>query len=242
MTAHIQRGANVAAADSAALFERAKVFIDLMLGSAIAITILLAWAITRSIVLPLRQALIIADGNLTLAIDAQGTDEPALLLGAMEGMQKKLSSTISAIDATASQLAAASEELSAVVTEICDGLEQQNADIDKALCSVQELSMVVDGVAKNAISTSALSKTSESEPKNGQEQVGETASRLLSLERQVRQSSTDAEGFFHQTQAISKALDVIRAIAERTNLLALNAAIEAARAGHAGGGFAVVAG
>jgi methyl-accepting chemotaxis protein len=195
--------------------------------------------------MPIQQALTIArtiaEGDLTLPINSNGTDEPALLLSAMHSMQENLRSTISTIGATASQLAAAAEEVSSVISEMSDGLVQQNADINKAFSSVQELSLAVDGVAKSAVSTSQLSEVSESESRNGKGQVEETALKLQHLERQVRQSSADAQGLFNQAQAISKVLDVIRAIAEKTNLLALNAAIEAARAGEAGRGFAVVA-
>jgi len=245
LTSHQQDGANGAAALSDTLFKEVKFVVAVTLCMAVIITIVLAWYLTISIVSPIRQAVeiasTIATGDLTLPIDKSGTDEPALLLAAMYGMQASLRSTITSIGSTASQLAAAAEEVSSVVNDMSGGLTRQNADIERAFSSVQELSLAVDQVAKNAVSTSELSQTSASGSKDGKGQVEETAIRLQTLERQVRMSSTEAQEFLQQAQAISKVLDVIRGIADQTNLLALNAAIEAARAGDAGRGFAVVA-
>lgn len=245
LTSHQQDGANGAAALSGTLFKEVKFVVAVTLCMAVIITIVLAWYLTISIVSPIRQAVeiasTIATGDLTLPIDKSGTDEPALLLAAMYGMQASLRSTITSIGSTASQLAAAAEEVSSVVNDMSGGLTRQNADIERAFSSVQELSLAVDQVAKNAVSTSELSQTSASGSKDGKGQVEETAIRLQTLERQVRMSSTEAQEFLQQAQAISKVLDVIRGIADQTNLLALNAAIEAARAGDAGRGFAVVA-
>ena len=243
LTSHQQAGANDAAEYSATLFREVQLVVALTLCAAVLITVVLAWYLTISIVSPIRQAVeiatTIAAGDLTSPIDEAGNDEPALLLTAMHGMQTNLKSTITSIGSTASQLAAA--EVSSVVSDMSGGLTRQNADIERAFSSVQELSLAVEEVAKNAVSTSELSQTSESGSRDGKGQVEDTASRLQSLERQVRISSTDAQEFLHQTHAISKVLDVIRSIADQTNLLALNAAIEAARAGDAGRGFAVVA-
>jgi len=245
LTSHQQAGANDAAAFSATLYREVQFVVAFTLFVAVLITITLAWYLTTSIVSPIRQAVqiasTIASGDLTSPIDTAGTDETALLLVAMYEMQTNLRSTITSIGSTASQLAAAAEEVSAVVSDMSGGLTRQNLDIDRAFSSVQELSLAVDEVAKNAVSTSELSQTSASSSRDGKEQVEKTATRLGSLERQVRLSSTEAQEFLHQTQAISKVLDVIRGIADQTNLLALNAAIEAARAGSAGRGFAVVA-
>ena len=245
LTSHQQAGANDAASFSATLYKEVQFVVAFTLSVAVIITIILAWYLTVSIVSPIRQAVQIAStiaaGDLTSPIDTAGTDEAALLLAAMYEMQTNLRSTITSIGSTANQLAAAAEEVSAVVSDMSGGLTRQNLDIDRAFSSVQELSLAVDEVAKNAVSTSELSQTSASSSRDGKEQVEKTATRLGSLERQVRLSSTEAQEFLHQTQAISKVLDVIRGIADQTNLLALNAAIEAARAGSAGRGFAVVA-
>jgi methyl-accepting chemotaxis protein len=156
-------------------------------------------------------------------------------------MQENLRAMIASISSTATQLAAAAEEVSAVVADTSNGLEQQNAEIGRSLAAVQEMSHAVDEVAKNAVLTSELSQLSETESHGGRGQVQKTVAGLQSLQKEVRVSSGDAHGLSRQAQAISKVLEVIRSIADQTNLLALNAAIEAARAGEAGRGFAVVA-
>ncbi|MNK94195.1 Methyl-accepting chemotaxis protein McpS [compost metagenome] len=245
LTLSNQSGANDAAHASAALFEQVTNVVWITLGVAIGITAVLAWCLTASIVSPLRQALTvaqtIADGDLSQPFEIHGADEPAQLLGAMRFMQENLRAMIGSISSTASQLAAAAEEVSAVVADTSHGLEQQNAEIGRSLAAVQEMSHAVDEVAKNAVLTSQLSQQSETESHGGRGQVQKTVAGLQSLQKEVRVSSGDAHGLSRQAQAISKVLEVIRSIADQTNLLALNAAIEAARAGEAGRGFAVVA-
>ena len=99
----------------------------------------------------------------------------------------------------------------------------------------------VGEVARNAVSTSEASRASSQAAQQGQARVAETLGAIEALSDEVAATGTVVQRLAEQSQDIGKVLDVIRAIAEQTNLLALNAAIEAARAGEAGRGFAVVA-
>jgi methyl-accepting chemotaxis protein len=208
-------------------------------------TVLLAWLLTRSIVAPLNRAVqaaeTIAGGNLTKTIDVDGNDEPARLLGALSMMQTNLRKTIEQIAGSATQLGAAAEELSAVTEEASRGLQQQNNEIEQAATAVNEMTAAVEEVARNAVSTSEASSQSTQAAREGRNRVVETVDAIQTMTHDVQNTSVMIEGLAAQGRDIGKVLDVIRAIAEQTNLLALNAAIEAARAGEAGRGFAVVA-
>ena len=208
-------------------------------------TVLLAWLLTRSIVTPLNRALqaaqTIAGGNLTNVIEVDGKDEPARLLGALSTMQASLRKTIEQIAGSATQLGAAAEELSTVTQEASRGLQQQNNEIEQAATAVNEMTAAVEEVARNAVSTSEASNQSTQAAREGRDRVVETVDAIQTMTHDVQNTSVMIEGLAAQGRDIGKVLDVIRAIAEQTNLLALNAAIEAARAGEAGRGFAVVA-
>ncbi|TVT80339.1 methyl-accepting chemotaxis protein [Pseudomonas sp. H3(2019)] len=209
------------------------------------VTVLLAWLLTRSIVTPLNRAVAaaesIAGGNLTKPIVIDGNDEPARLLGALSTMQANLRKTIEQIAGSANQLGAAAEELSAVTSEASRGLQQQNNEIEQAATAVNEMTAAVEEVARNAVSTSEASNQSTQAAREGRDRVVETVNAIQTMTHDVQNTSLMIEGLATQGRDIGKVLDVIRAIAEQTNLLALNAAIEAARAGEAGRGFAVVA-
>ncbi|ANH98179.1 chemotaxis protein [Pseudomonas koreensis] len=209
------------------------------------LTVLLAWLLTRSIVTPLNRAVeaaqTIAGGNLTKAIEIDGKDEPARLLEALATMQTNLRKTIEQIAGSATQLGAAAEELSAVTEEASRGLQQQNDEIEQAATAVNEMTAAVEEVARNAVSTSEASNQSTQAAREGRDQVVKTVDAIQTMTHDVQNTAQMIEGLAAQGRDIGKVLDVIRAIAEQTNLLALNAAIEAARAGEAGRGFAVVA-
>lgn len=238
-------GANEAAALSRSVFENAWFWVVAMIIVALVLTVVLALLLTRSIVAPLADAVrvaeVVASGDLSQTIDVQGSDEPARLLVALNNMQKSLRTTIQSISDSSNQLASASEELSAVTEDSTRGLHQQNNEIEQAATAVNEMTSAVEEVARNAVSTSEASSESNRTAQHGREQVRQTVDSITSLADDVTHTAAEVEQLAGQVRDISKVLDVIRSIAEQTNLLALNAAIEAARAGEAGRGFAVVA-
>jgi methyl-accepting chemotaxis protein len=238
-------GANTAADASDAVFASARLWVMVMIALALGLTVVLALLLTRSIVAPLTEAVrvaeVVASGNLTQTIEVQGSDEPARLLSALKSMQQSLRSTIQNISDSSTQLASASEELSAVTEDSTRGLHQQNNEIEQAATAVNQMTSAVEEVARNAVSTSEASSESNRTAQHGREQVRQTVESISHLADDVTHTATEVEQLAGQVRDISKVLDVIRSIAEQTNLLALNAAIEAARAGEAGRGFAVVA-
>jgi len=209
------------------------------------LTLLFAWLLTRSITQPIAQALSaaeeIAEGNLTRPIKVEGEDEAGRLLLAMAKMQEKLRDTLQRISGSATQLASAAEELNAVTDESARGLTQQNNEIEQAATAVNEMTSAVEEVARNAVSTSQASKNATASAGDGRDLVQETVGAIERMSSDVQATATLIGNLAEESRDIGKVLDVIRGLADQTNLLALNAAIEAARAGEAGRGFAVVA-
>jgi methyl-accepting chemotaxis protein len=216
-----------------------------MLIIATVLTMLFAWLLTRSITQPIAAALdaaeTIAEGNLTRPIKVDGTDEAGRLLLAMQKMQEKLRDTLMRISGSATQLASAAEELNAVTDEGARGLAQQNNEIEQAATAVNEMTSAVEEVARNAVSTSEASKNATASAGDGRDLVMETVNAIERMSGDVQSTADLIGNLAEESRDIGKVLDVIRGLADQTNLLALNAAIEAARAGEAGRGFAVVA-
>ncbi|MCX5508024.1 methyl-accepting chemotaxis protein [Pseudomonas soli] len=216
-----------------------------LLVAATVLTLLFAFLLTRSIVKPIDEALKaaeqIAEGDLTHSIHADGTDEAARLLKAMAKMQDKLRDTLQLIAGSATQLASAAEELNSVTDESARGLQQQNNEIEQAATAVTEMTSAVEEVARNAVSTSEASSEASRSAGDGRDLVLETVGAIERMSGDVQATAKLIAHLAEQSRDIGKVLDVIRGLADQTNLLALNAAIEAARAGEAGRGFAVVA-
>ncbi|BBP75458.1 methyl-accepting chemotaxis protein [Pseudomonas sp. Ost2] len=228
-----------------AVFSRSRIWVAGMIALTALITVGLALLLTRSIVLPLAQSLgvaeVVASGDLTAVIDVDGHDEPARLQAALKDMQQRLRETIRQISDSSSQLASASEELSCVTEDATRGLHQQSLEIEQAATAVNQMTAAVEEVASNAVATSEASRESDRIAQHGREQVRQAVLSIESLADDVSGNVLQVEDLAQKVYGISKVLEVIRSVAEQTNLLALNAAIEAARAGEAGRGFAVVA-
>ncbi len=240
-----EKAAKDAAVESDLTYSRSQLITGIAITLAILLTLLMAWRLTVSLAYPITQAVqaarTIAEGDLTQTLDARGTDEAAQLLQAMHTMQGNLRETLTHLGHSSTQLASAAEEMSAVMYESAQGLQQQNTEIEMAATAVTEMSQAVEEVASNAASTSAESRKAAETALQGQAQLGATLGAIETLTDNVLDARERAQHLADQTLNISQVLDVIRSVAEQTNLLALNAAIEAARAGDAGRGFAVVA-
>ena len=209
--------------------------------ASLALGLFISRLISRPIATAVASAQLIAKGDLTHTIGSAARDETGQLLTALGEMQEGLKATIHQIADASNQLASAAEELNAVTEDGSRGLLRQNDEIQQAATAVTEMTSAVEEVARNAISTSEASKTASSQATEGLAQARNAVDAVNNATVEIQSSTTIVEDLAVQVRDIGKVLDVIRGIAEQTNLLALNAAIEAARAGEQGRGFAVVA-
>jgi len=205
----------------------------------------LAYVVTSGILRGLNKAVFLANhvaaGDLTHNIHFVRTDEIGKLLTSLMSMQDNLRSLVGNMDESSSQLAAASEELSVITQDTNQALMQQTTEIQMVATAMNEMTATVQEVARNATSTSSSSNSASNESSAGSSIVQDTVNSIKSLAKDVEQAADVIHKLEADSVNIATVLDVIKSIAEQTNLLALNAAIEAARAGEQGRGFAVVA-
>lgn len=206
----------------------------------------LSWRLLKEmLIVPLQQAGVhferMAKGDLSAQITVDSDNEVGKLFAGLKHLQQSQRETIGEINNTATQLASAAEELSVVTSESSNGLDLQNAELHQAATAVNEMTAAVEEVARNAHSTSTASKQSNDLASRSLDEMKLTIRQTQSMADEMKVSAELVQDLSVQAKNIGQVMDVIRAVAEQTNLLALNAAIEAARAGEAGRGFAVVA-
>ena len=212
---------------------------------ALIVGIMAAWAITRQIVIPLQHTLKtvkhVAAGDLTQDTRTDRRDELGQLQQAVQGMTEGLRELIGGISEGVTQIASAAEELSAVTEQTSSGVNSQKVETDQVATAMHEMTATVQEVARNAEEASEAALAADQQAREGDKVVGEAIAQIEKLAIEVGHS-TEAMGHLkRESDKIGSVLDVIKSVAQQTNLLALNAAIEAARAGEAGRGFAVVA-
>ena len=207
--------------------------------------ILASWAITRQITVPLRYTLgavdRIASGDLRHDLNVERSDELGQLQHSMQRMTVNLRQLIGGIGEGVTQIASAAEELSAVTEQTSAGVNNQKVETDQVATAMNEMAATVQEVARNAEEASEAALMADQQAREGDRVVGEAIAQIERLAAEVDHSSEAMSQLKAESDKIGSVLDVIKSVAQQTNLLALNAAIEAARAGEAGRGFAVVA-
>lgn len=183
----------------------------------------------------------LADGDLTTQIELTAHDEMSQIAERFNAMSEKFNALVQQIISATTQLAAASEEVSSVAKDSALNIERQRNETDQVATAMNEMSATVQEVASNASSAAGAATNADNEAKGGMSVVASTSTAINQLAHEIENAANVIQGVERDSESIGTVLDVIKGIAEQTNLLALNAAIEAARAGEQGRGFAVVA-
>jgi len=182
-----------------------------------------------------------ADGDLTVNLTLQTRDEIRHIADQVNAMASRFRELVGNVLRSTHHVATAAEELSAVSEQTNQGINEQLAQTDQVATAVNQMSATVQEVARSAASTSDATRNAQQESHTGHGVVRDTVKTINALAEEIRAAAGAVRKLGEDSEEIGKVLDVIRTIAEQTNLLALNAAIEAARAGEQGRGFAVVA-
>jgi methyl-accepting chemotaxis protein len=181
------------------------------------------------------------DGDLTQRLDEHGKDEVAAMGRAFNHFVSKIQTLIRQIADTGNRLTHAAGNMTENSTQTKSSMNQQESKVEQVATAMNEMTATVQEVARHAAEASNAAQAADSEAVAGSQIVKQVVHAINDLASEVRESASTIASLEQSTEQIGTVLDVIRGVAEQTNLLALNAAIEAARAGEHGRGFAVVA-
>lgn len=183
----------------------------------------------------------ISNGDLTQILKTDRKDELGQLYNNIGTMSRTLNTLISEVINGVLNLSSTSEQLETISKQGQTMMQSQKDETDQVATAINEMSSTVAEVARNAETAAEATTKTDNIVNQGNLKVSDTASSIESLANDLTVTSKAMEQLKTRTDNVGNVLEVIKAVAEQTNLLALNAAIEAARAGEAGRGFAVVA-
>jgi methyl-accepting chemotaxis protein len=183
----------------------------------------------------------LASGDLTFAVDVQRQDEVGQIMNSLHGVRERLLGMVSQLGGATQQLSMTAAKMTIVSTKTNDSVQQLHSETDQSSTAMNEMAATVQEVASNIVHTASAAQEANQESAKGRQVVGDTINQIRSLADHIEVAASTIHQLEQDSEAISTVVDVIKGVAEQTNLLALNAAIEAARAGEQGRGFAVVA-
>ncbi|SON52535.1 methyl-accepting chemotaxis protein [Vibrio tapetis] len=183
----------------------------------------------------------VASGNLLVKADTSGQDEISALSQDVNTTVNKLHDTVDSLVRISVDVASASTELAAVMTQANVNSDQEKHEVEQVASAVTELSSTAENVNVNAVEADSASRQANEMAAQSLQMFEKNDQANLQIASQLNEAATVVTSLQIQSEKIGSVIETIRSISEQTNLLALNAAIEAARAGESGRGFAVVA-
>lgn len=179
--------------------------------------------------------------DLSLRVNTKGSDEVAQIGHAVNAMMTQFQQLVQQVLQSVNQVTQEAESLAQASQHTSDGMMRQQAETDHVATAMNEMVATIQEVARHAAEAETAAQTTRTESENGDQILQENNRIIASLAEEVENAASVVASLESEAQSIALVIDVIKGIAEQTNLLALNAAIEAARAGEQGRGFAVVA-
>ncbi|MEW6692294.1 MAG: methyl-accepting chemotaxis protein [Pseudomonadota bacterium] len=181
------------------------------------------------------------DGDLRRRVKYDHADELGTVAASLNAMLGKFQESMVRVSSSANALRQSSQEVERTAEQVLRSTNQQEAEISQVAAAMHEMAASIQEVAQNAQHAAQNTSTAETQAMNGRQVVSQSAESIQTLAGEIEQAAQVIRQLEQDGNRIGMVVDVIRGIAEQTNLLALNAAIEAARAGEQGRGFAVVA-
>ena len=179
--------------------------------------------------------------DLNMRIDIASTDEIGQTARSFNAMLDKFQDIVHRVNDSSNQMTTASEQLASITHETVEGIQEQTEQTEQVATAMNQMTATVHEVASNANRAAESATETNQQTHTGQQLTNEAIAAMDRLAEDIEVASGVIQKVEGDGEQIGTILDVIRGIAEQTNLLALNAAIEAARAGEQGRGFAVVA-
>ncbi|SUD68484.1 methyl-accepting chemotaxis sensory transducer [Pseudomonas putida] len=216
------------------------------LGAAI-VGLLLVWLTARGVTRPILavaarlEDIASGEGDLTRRLDYARQDELGQLSGWFNRFLDKLQPVIAQVKGSLLEARGTADQSAAIASQTSSGMQQQQREIEQVATAANEMSATAQDVAHNAAQAAQAARGADQASREGLQLIASTRQAIDNLAVGMDAAMDEARALEQRSEQIGSVLEVIRAIAEQTNLLALNAAIEAARAGEAGRGFAVVA-